>query len=261
MGIGLMMLSRRNEEERMEHSSEPQIAYGTAYPVGDDEFEMRRRSRRMYEQGYEDAIKDAERIEKMRNVAMNRKMDNHFGDENEEMEMRRRRRMKEEQMVESYRPHYADMIDRRIGGGGTDQDTSWQNPEKMGNDSHWTEEEKKNLTGKMGFDTSYRTENEIAEMRAEMKQMRKMQEKLMEVGKASISKVSPKLGELIDEASMVIKNPPSTWPPYLQRGDFHGIVKMEGDELMEAIKDKKPVKDIKKELTHTIAALMLLISE
>lgn len=54
----------------------------------------------------------------------------------------------------------------------------------------------------------------------------------------------------------VAANPPETWDEYLQKKDFAGIVSMESKELLEELKQKKLPKEIKKELTHTLAALL-----
>lgn len=56
----------------------------------------------------------------------------------------------------------------------------------------------------------------------------------------------------------VVASPPPTWADYLKRSDFGGIAKMEFGELMQAVQAKKPLKDLKKELSHTAAALLML---
>lgn len=65
-----------------------------------------------------------------------------------------------------------------------------------------------------------------------------------------------KLEDLFNEAVEVASNPPETWDEYLQKKDFAGIVSMESKELLDELKQKKLPKEIKKELTHTIAALL-----
>lgn len=65
-----------------------------------------------------------------------------------------------------------------------------------------------------------------------------------------------KLEKLFNEAVDVAANPPETWDEYLQKKDFAGIVSMESKELLEELKQKKLPKEIKKELTHTLAALL-----
>lgn len=78
---------------------------------------------------------------------------------------------------------------------------------------------------------------------------------------AHLKKLIPNLDDVLKDASQVIQNPPSTWGAYLKSHDLHGIAKMEGKELMSAIEQKKPAKDIHKELVHTIAALVMLAGE
>lgn len=66
------------------------------------------------------------------------------------------------------------------------------------------------------------------------------------------------LPAFLENALSVIDSPPPTWPPYLEKKDFGGIAKMEFGELVKAVEQHKPVTDLKKELTHTAAALLQL---
>lgn len=66
---------------------------------------------------------------------------------------------------------------------------------------------------------------------------------------------------VFEAAVDVIKSPPPTWPDYLKKGDYAGIVKMETGELLAALEEKKPLKDVRKELTHTVAALLQLCAQ
>lgn len=65
---------------------------------------------------------------------------------------------------------------------------------------------------------------------------------------------------LLTDAFGVIDQPPSSWPPYLEKGDFGGIAKMEFGELVKAVQQHKPLDSLKKELGHTAAALILLLN-
>lgn len=56
----------------------------------------------------------------------------------------------------------------------------------------------------------------------------------------------------------VVASPPPTWTEYLKKSDIPGIAKMEFGELMKAVQDKKPLGDLKKELFHTAAALLMV---
>lgn len=70
------------------------------------------------------------------------------------------------------------------------------------------------------------------------------------------------LPTLFQEAIGVIKAPPSTWPPYLEKKDFAGIYTMESKELTQALEGfkagQKKLKDVERELKHTTAALIQL---
>lgn len=56
----------------------------------------------------------------------------------------------------------------------------------------------------------------------------------------------------------VVASPPPTWTDYLKKSDLPGIAKMEFGELMQAVQAKKPLTDLKKELFHTAAALLMV---
>lgn len=77
---------------------------------------------------------------------------------------------------------------------------------------------------------------------------------------ASSKKLDPRLEGVMESAVQILDNPPSTWAQYQHRKDYVGIAKMEGKELLAALEAKKPIQDIRKELTHTIAALFQLVS-
>lgn len=70
------------------------------------------------------------------------------------------------------------------------------------------------------------------------------------------------LPELFRQAVEVIKSPPPTWPPYIQKKDYAGIYAMEAKELAQALEQykagSKPLKDVEKELKHSTAALIQL---
>lgn len=68
------------------------------------------------------------------------------------------------------------------------------------------------------------------------------------------------LPALFRGALSVIKSPPETWPPYLEKKDHAGLWRMESKELekaLEGLKSGKPPKDAEKELYHALAALIL----
>lgn len=56
----------------------------------------------------------------------------------------------------------------------------------------------------------------------------------------------------------VVASPPPTWTEYLKKSDFGGIARMEFGELMQAVQAKKPLSDLKKEIFHTAAALLMV---
>lgn len=77
-------------------------------------------------------------------------------------------------------------------------------------------------------------------------------------GMAVVKELTPDLEGVLEDSVKVLQSPPQTWPAYLHRKDYAGIVKMEAKELLNALEAKKSVADMRKELTHTIAALFKL---
>lgn len=77
-------------------------------------------------------------------------------------------------------------------------------------------------------------------------------------GMAAVKELAPALEDVLEDSVKVLQSPPQTWPAYLHRKDYAGIVKMETKELLSALEAKKSVADMRKELTHTIAALFKL---
>lgn len=98
----------------------------------------------------------------------------------------------------------------------------------------------------------------LMEMVADLK---KGQDHLKQGMASSVKKLDPHMTALLETATSVMENPPSTWDAYMKRDDFLGIAKMEGKELLTALEAHKPVKDIRKELSHTLAALMMLATK
>lgn len=92
-------------------------------------------------------------------------------------------------------------------------------------------------------------------------ELKKGQERIMEHMGSVTEKLDPRLADVLESATHIMDNPPSTWEPYKHRGDYAGILKMEGKELLEALEARKPLKDIRKELTHTLAALFQIMEE
>lgn len=76
---------------------------------------------------------------------------------------------------------------------------------------------------------------------------------------SATKKLDPRLEGVLESALQVMENPPSTWEQYKHLQDYRGIVKMEGKELLAALEAGKPIQDIRKELTHTIAALFQMV--
>lgn len=166
-------------------------------------------------------------------------------------EMRRRTR--------SFHPH-EEWEDRRRRTRGFLPDEEWErhNPH---NDVHWP----------IGFAHDYPPEGRRRRSRGEDDSRIEMLMDMVSAMKAehdykrgvasSVEKLDPRMAALFETAAGVLDNPPSTWDAYMKREDYLGIAKMEGKELLTALEAHKPVKDIRKELSHTLAALMMLATK
>lgn len=185
-----------------------------------------------------------------------------LGDNREDMELRRRRRSAEDTYPWGDTADEMEMRRRRR----SEANNHWGDPEEememrrmrrsaMDFGDDYAEMELRRRRNEMGFDTR---QNEMDEMRAEVHRLKKKVGELAGSGYASVKKLAPNLEGVLDDAAKVIQNPPPTWPMYLQKHDYKGIAKMEGKELMAALESGKAPKDIRKELVHTAAALMLM---
>lgn len=106
--------------------------------------------------------------------------------------------------------------------------------------------------------------DEYNEMRA---QLGAVQERMGEMMSALDGAVKPLLGKLesvsptlVDEASKILKQPPHTWGGYLMKKDYAGILNMELGELKKALDAKKPAGELKKEMSHALAAMLKLLA-
>lgn len=102
------------------------------------------------------------------------------------------------------------------------------------------------------------------EMRAHLGSMKEQMGSVMTAFDASLKPVLNKLDgaapELIESAVQVLKQPPHTWGEYLSKKDYAGILNMEFGELKKALDAKKPASALKKEMTHTLAAMLKMLA-
>lgn len=105
----------------------------------------------------------------------------------------------------------------------------------------------------------HHSDDDTTELRAMLKDLHHKLDKAMESGYASTKKLAPNLEGVLEDATDLLENQPKTWVPYIKQKDYVGIARMEGKELLEAIEAKKSAKDMRKELVHTIAALLQLL--
>lgn len=176
-----------------------------------------------YARGYEDAMM---------------RVNNHWGDPEEEMEMRRRRRSA---------MHYPEEEMRR--GRRSSMHYPWGDPE---------EDMEMRRGRRSAMHHPWGDPEEDMEMR---RGRRVSMDDYMprQIGFTAKSvPLDPSMESVLEHADHILQSPPETWKPYVQRKDFKGVVKMEVQELMKALEQGKSPKDIKKELTHTVAALMQL---
>lgn len=213
----LAMVHKRHDEKE---EPKPDMR-GTYYPIGDDETEMRRRSRSAYEDGYADAMRRARQMRDEEDEMRRRSRSMH----EDEPDMRRGRRSRSFYDEEDNEP---DM--RR--GRRSRSEAPWDK---------WGDEDEHRKIGFHADGGEHEKGGDIHGMASKI--------------------IDPRLESILEDASKVMENPPHTWEAYLKRKQYDGIVRMEGKELMEALEEGKDAKDIKKELVHTIAALFMIMSK
>lgn len=81
----------------------------------------------------------------------------------------------------------------------------------------------------------------------------------MEATAAHLGGMDP-MSNMLEDAMGVIQSPPKTWEPFVQKKDWTGIAKMEVKELQRALDSGKSPMEIKKELSHTVAALLKMFN-
>lgn len=74
----------------------------------------------------------------------------------------------------------------------------------------------------------------------------------------ALSSLIPSLPGLAEQVFNVVASPPPTWLDYLKKKDFSGIAKMEFSELLKAVQEGKPLPELKKEIFHTLAGLLMV---
>lgn len=213
----LAMVHKRHDEKE-EHKPDMR---GTYYPIGDDETEMRRRSRSAYEDGYADAMRRARQMRDEEDEMRRRSRSMH----EDEPDMRRGRRSRSFYDEEDNEP---DM--RR--GRRSRSEAPWDK---------WGDEDEHRKIGFHADGGEHEKGGDIHGMASKV--------------------IDPRLESILEDAVKVMENPPHTWEAYLKRKQYDGIARMEGKELMEALEEGKAAKDIKKELVHTIAALFMIMSK
>lgn len=131
----------------------------------------------------------------------------------------------------------------------------WDNPGEM-RDDHWNKPSEYRYPADMmdPMQISMR----MKELDEEKAQLERTMQQLhsMPMADALDPKLTEKLEELFSEAVEIAANPPDTWKDYLRKKDYAGIVGMESKELLEELKKNKLPKDLKKEITHTLAAII-----
>lgn len=174
-------------------------------------------------------------------------------------EMRRRSRGFAEPL---HNPHNYEVEDRR----GRRSRGEWGTEHMPMDDVHWPLEQRQigfvpdveDRRGRRGRGEYDENTEMLMQM---MHELKAGQEQLKRGMTATAKKLDPHMEALLETATDVLENPPSTWESHMKRQDYLGIAKMEGKELLSALEAHKPVKEIRKELSHTLAALLMLAAK
>lgn len=172
------------------------------------------------------------------------------GDTGDDMEMRRRRSAYSDGYDDGRKDAEREM--RRRSSMRQDEPES-----RRGARSH---EEEQPEARQIGFAVSPDERKEMRMMLHEMHELHDRMEHMTRMGSASVKKLAKPLEGVLDDAAEIIKNPPATWDHYLEKDDIAGIVKTEGKELLGALDEGKAPGAVRKEFTHTMAALLLMMS-
>lgn len=230
--MGLMVVfGRKRDKDEMGHHKPVE----SGYPVWPGE-DMEMRRRRSFMPGDDENDMEMRRRRRMEATWP-------LGDMDEDMEMRRRRR--------SFMP------------GDDEDDMEMRRRRRSSYDNHYpsdpNEEMRRRRMMDEGREIGFGHPHPLEDMRAEMHEMRKTLDGIKEKGYASVKKLAPNLEGVLEDASKVLEHHPQTWDMYMQRKDYRGIAKMEGKELLDALEAGKSPKEIRKELVHTIAALLQMV--
>lgn len=68
---------------------------------------------------------------------------------------------------------------------------------------------------------------------------------------------APEIRGIMEDAIKVMRNPPSTWQPYLKTRNIGAIAHMEFGELLKAFEEHKSFNAIRKEVVHSLAAMFM----
>lgn len=269
MRIAMCASHDRREEKQERHMPE----HGAYMPIGDDETEMRRRSRSAYEDGYADAMRRARAMRDEEDEMRRRSRSHH----EEEPDMRRTRTVQddymerqkpsrsygsiggyeEDEMRRRSRSMYEDdEPDMRRGRRSRSMHEEYDEPDMRRGRRSRSEHDWPMPWNKWGDEDEPRKIGFSAHGG-----MEKMGKGVAEQGMAASKIIDPRLEAILEDAVKVMENPPHTWEAYLKHKQYDGIARMEGKELMQALEEGKDAKDVKKELVHTIAALFMLMSK
>lgn len=69
--------------------------------------------------------------------------------------------------------------------------------------------------------------------------------------------LAPQLKGVLEDAVDVMRNPPISWHSYLKSRNKDEIARMEVKELIESLEEHKSSREIRDELVHALAALMM----
>ena len=152
--------------------------------------------------------------------------------------------------------------DNRGGSRGAMNTTEWDNPVTEGNHMGYItpqETRNNNYYIRRGEDNDHvrsmmsdihRMCSRMEQRMSDMEQRETMRDTL-----GGVKDLTPAIPYALTEAMNVAKNPPETWKQYMENGDYKNIARMEVSELLNAMNSGG---NVKKEISHTIAALMKL---
>lgn len=136
------------------------------------------------------------------------------------------------------------------------KDTMWPSYSKQDSYPSHKEHDHDEDADSMQYASVDEISRRMKELDEEREELQKAMDHAKEMEELHSQELEEKISAIFNDAVDIDADPPDTWKPYMEKGDIAGIISMESKELVDALKKRRPSKDIHKEITHLLAAIM-----